>query len=86
MKKRSRVDRVWDTAKKIRSKNPDVWRRDSLGNVIRKASHGTRGRYGWEIDHKKPLSKGGSDSPRNLQALHWEENRRKSNQYPHKPG
>jgi len=33
---------------------------------------------GWELDHKNPIARGGTESPRNLQALHWEENRAKS--------
>ena len=69
---------VWDKAKSIRGKNPETWRRDNQGNKIRKGSYGTRGEYGWEVDHKRPKSKGGSDSPKNLQPLHWEANREKS--------
>ena len=37
-----------------------------------------------EIDHIVPVSKGGTDSSRNLQALQWEENRKKSDTYPYK--
>ena len=39
---------------------------------------------GWEVDHRHPVSKGGTDSSRNLQAVQWEENRSKSNKYPYK--
>lgn len=39
---------------------------------------------GWEVDHKHPVAKGGSDNPRNLQAVQWEENRTKSDKYPYK--
>ncbi len=84
MASQSDIDRAWDKGKEIRGKNPEVWRRDPYGNTIRKASYGTRGEYGWEVDHKKPSSKGGSDSPRNLQAVHWEENREKGDHYPYK--
>ena len=73
---------TWAKADPIRGKNPDSWGRDSMGNKIRYGSYGTRGEFGWEIDHKKPVSKGGSDSPRNLQPLHHSANRRKGNQYP----
>ncbi len=72
------IDQVWDKAKPIRGKKPETWRRDAEGNKIRKGSHGTHGEYGWHVDHKKPKAKGGSDDPRNLQALHWEANLEKS--------
>ena len=75
-------DHAWNKAKKIRGKNPDAWRKDSEGNTIRYGSYGTRREYGWEVDHIKPLSKGGSNSLRNIQALHHKANRRKSNKYP----
>ena len=72
------INDVWEKAKPIRGKNPDVWRRDAEGNKIRYGSYGTQGEYGWELDHKNPVSNGGTDNPRNLQPLHWEENRAKS--------
>ena len=77
----SKIDQVWDKATPIRGKNPEAWRKDPEGNVIRYGSYGTQGEYGWEIDHKKPRSKGGTDNIRNLQPLQWEENRAKSNKY-----
>ncbi|MBC8552356.1 MAG: HNH endonuclease [Candidatus Brocadiales bacterium] len=45
---------------------------------MRNGSHGTLGEYGWEVDHKNPKAKGGTENLRNIQALHWEENREKS--------
>ena len=77
----SKKDQAWEKAETIRGKNPDVWRKDQQGNKIRKSSYGTTGEFGWEFDHKKPKSKGGSDSSRNIQPLHWEENRKKSDKY-----
>ncbi len=74
-------DKVWDKGREIRGKNPDTWRRDSKGNIIRKSSYGTTGVLGWEIDHKKPKSQGGSDALSNLQPLQWEANREKSDKY-----
>ena len=37
---------------------------------------------GWEIDHIVPVSMGGSDNIGNLQAIHWKNNRTKSDNYP----
>lgn len=79
----SKKDDAWNNANEIKGQNPDVWRKDAYGNKIRYGSYGTQGDYGWEIDHKHPVSKGGTDSPRNLQALYWEENRQKGNKYPY---
>ena len=69
---------VWEKAKLIQGLDSDVWRCDSYGNKIRRDSYGTQGEYGWEIDHKHPKSKGGSDELSNLQPLHWEKNREKA--------
>lgn len=72
------IDEIWDKGHTIRGKNPETWRKDDEGNVIRKGSYGKQGEYGWEIDHKNPSSKGGTDNIRNLRPLQWEENREKS--------
>ncbi len=72
------IEEVWEKGTPIRGKDSDVWRWDAEGNKIRWGSYGTLGEYRWEIDHKKPVAEGGSDSLRNLQPLHWEENREKS--------
>lgn len=37
---------------------------------------------GWEIDHIKPIAKGGTDDISNLRPLQWENNRSKSDNYP----
>ncbi|MDP6454880.1 MAG: HNH endonuclease signature motif containing protein [SAR202 cluster bacterium] len=83
MTSKRRKTQVWQKARRVRGRNPNIWRRDSGGNIIRKQSYGTHGEFGWEIDHKKPISKGGTNGSRNLQPLHWRENRRKSNTYPY---
>ena len=84
MASKKQIDQAWDKAKPIRGENPDTWRKDDFGNKIRKGSYGTKGEYGWELDHKNPSSKGGSDKPQNIQPLHWNKNRKKSDNYPYK--
>ena len=69
---------IWQKGSIIRGEDPDIWRRDSAGNKIRFGSYGTKGKYGWEVDHRKPKAKGGSDSLPNLHPLHWRANRAKS--------
>jgi len=47
------------------------------------SDHGnTEAKYGWEIDHIKPLAMGGLDNIDNLQPLQWENNRKKGDTYP----
>lgn len=70
--------KVWDKAQRIKGENPNEWRRDTQGNKIRYGSYGQQGQHGWEIDHKVPKSKGGSDSLSNLVPLQWEANREKA--------
>ena len=82
MATKKQKDYAWENAATITGKNPNVWRKDIMGNIIRYDSYGTRGEFGWHVDHKRPVSKGGSEHLRNIQALHHEANRRKSNQYP----
>ena len=45
--------------------------------------HKQRDTTGWEIDHIKPVARGGSDDLSNLQPLYWETNRNKGDQYPY---
>ena len=70
-----RKDDVWEKAKPIRGKDPDVYRQDPYGNEMYKPSYGKDSEMGWEIDHIKPESKGGSDDLRNLQAMNTAKNR-----------
>jgi hypothetical protein len=77
----SKKDDVWGRTPTARGKNPDVWRRDEMGNLIRYGSYRTSGEYGWKINRRNPVSKGGTENPRNLRALHTTSNRHKSDKY-----
>jgi 5-methylcytosine-specific restriction endonuclease McrA len=75
------VNNAWNRAAVIPGYNANEWRRDEFGNAIYYGSYGTTGEYGWEIDHRKPVSKGGSEHESNKRALHWSANRAKSDKY-----
>ena len=66
----------------IEGYSASVWRRDICGRAMKYAEHGIEGKFGWEIDHIKPVADGGGDELSNLQPLWWENNRRKGNNYP----
>ena len=68
-------DSVWEKTPTVRGKDPNLYRRDVYGNEIYKPSYGKDTPMGWNIDHKKPKSKGGSDGVGNLQALQSQKNK-----------
>jgi len=57
--------------------------KDPCGASMQRSKYGdTSTKYGWEIDHKKPIAAGGTDNLDNLQALQWENNRHKGDDWP----
>lgn len=76
------VDAVWRKGQSVLGYDPNNYRKDACGMWMKKSSCGTEGDFGWEIDHICPVAKGGSDDLSNLQPLHWQNNRGKSDNYP----
>jgi hypothetical protein len=58
------------------------FRKDQCGASMHRPKYGKAEQWGWEIDHIKPVSRGGTDDLSNLQPLQWENNRRKGDDYP----
>jgi 5-methylcytosine-specific restriction endonuclease McrA len=73
------IQKVWEKGKIKSGLNPATHRLDAYEALIEWDKYGDREhRYGWEIDHIKPISDGGNNDIDNLQPLQWENNVRKS--------
>ncbi|PWJ44129.1 HNH endonuclease signature motif containing protein [Sediminitomix flava] len=81
--RQDQIDAVWKKAKPILGYSPNEYRRDVCGGIIRYTEYGNeKSEWGWEIDHIKPTVIGGDDELTNLQALNWQNNKVKGNDYP----
>ena len=75
----NKKDDVWDKGHKVRGKDPDKYRKDDLGNLMYYGSYGKDTEMGWNIDHSKPQSKGGTDHLNNLRPLNTSANKSRGN-------
>jgi len=74
------IEAVW--RKGTPESDQEVFRRDECDAIMYRHSYGKREHWGWEIDHIKPVSLGGTDELSNLRPLQWENNRAKGDSYP----
>ena len=77
----SDIEWCWEQAATIPGQDPNLYRRDEKGKQIFKPSYGKNSAQGWQIDHRNPVAKGGSDHRRNLRALNTKNNQKKSDDY-----
>lgn len=70
------IGEIWEKAEYIDESNEAKgFRKDQCGAWIKYDAYGNRkSKYGWEIDHIKPSSKGGEDIVSNARPLHWKNN------------
>lgn len=78
---KERLNQIWDKGKPIQGKNPDLYRKDIYGNTMYKPSYGKTSEMGWNVDHSKPQSKGGTDHLNNLQPMNSIANCKKNDKY-----
>lgn len=79
------IKAVWEKGAIVPGYDPDKFRQDIAGAWIEYSKHGKTGNelgLGWEIDHRKPESKGGKTELANLRPLQWANNRAKGDSYP----
>ena len=78
---KERLEQIWNKGKTIKGKDTNLYRKDIFGNTMYKHSYGKLSEMGWNVDHSKPQSLGGTDHLNNLQPMNSTANIKKSNKY-----
>lgn len=69
------IQKVWEKGKTVPNYDSRLVRKDQCDAWIKRYDYGNRDSdYGWEIDHIKPVSQGGTDDLYNLRPLQWQNN------------
>lgn len=84
------INDVWEKGSVIPDKDPDVYRKDAAGAIIKKDNRKVNTQFGWEIDHiypKAKLKEAGVPKEKwddlvNLRPLQADNNRKKGDDYP----
>ena len=84
------IEAVWKKGRKIDGKDPDVYRLDAAGAIIKKDNRRVNTQFGWEIDHifpKAKLKEAGIPEDKwddlvNLRPFQADNNRKKGDDYP----
>lgn len=76
------VEAVWQKGQIVPGYDSRTHRKDACGAWMERAAYGKTTGYGWEIDHIRPVARGGTDDTSNLQPLLWENNRHKADSFP----
>lgn len=73
------IQRVWEKGQVVSNNDPNEWRKDDCDAWMERNQYGNRdSQYGWEVDHIKHLSHGGSNDLGNLRPLQWQNNAHRS--------
>jgi hypothetical protein len=77
------LQKIWEKGKTVSGCDPDLIRKDDCGAWLSRSDYGNiESEYGWEADHIKPESSGGTNELWNLRPLHWVNKRYKGDNYP----
>lgn len=84
------LEEIWRKGRVVDGKDPDVYRKDAAGAIIKKDDRRVDSEYGWEVDHVFPRAKLEErgvneeycDAIVNLRPFHALNNRKKSDDYP----
>jgi len=78
-----KLQKIWEKGIEVKNYDKDLYRKDVCGAWMKRDEYGRiESNYGWEVDHKKPESLGGSYELENLRPMQWANNRNKEDDYP----